>query len=188
MTNNVRPGMGELPDLTRREPNAPDVSEWLKRPYEPSDQAGVLYVWLKSFAHSRYGRVRGAEMTHTPAETRYWAEQAPVVEWLLANATTEVACDPERPEIIWAFACTSAPKTVHYFAVKRSVIEEVDAVFAADMLRDLLGAALGETRGMTHELPWRESGLPMPTRPDGKALWYLDSTWMGRALLARRAA
>ncbi len=183
------------PDPTQLEiPNARDVTEeWTKRSYAPrtdeaaGDEDGVVYLWLKAYAHSRFGRVRGASKDSSAAERKYWREQAPVVEYLLRNAETLVACDPSRPDVIWAFACMTGD-VVHFFAVKRSVVETVGEEFAGELLRDLLGDRLTRDCGMTHEMPWRACGLPMPARSDGKPLWYLDTTWFGRQLLTKRAA
>ena len=165
------------------------MADWVKRAYVSGDEKGIMYLWLKSFAHSRFGRCKGASVSNTPAERRYWSEQAPVVEYLLANAETTVAADPDRPDVIWAFACTSGDNVVHYATVKRQVISTVGEDFGAEIMRDLLGERLEKTCFMTHEIVWGQTGLEMPRRAsDQKALWVLDPTWFGRALLAPRMA
>lgn len=161
-------------------------SEWRKRPFAPADESVVLYMWLKSFAHSRFGRVHGAEMTGTRAEQTFWNQQRPVVQYLLRHATTEIACDPGDAKTVWAFACTSGD-VVHYFCVKRRVAQLVDLEFAADIVRDLVGRRLKRECPFTYELPWRDSGIAMPVRSDGKPRWYADTTFVPRMILKERA-
>lgn len=161
-------------------------SEWTKRAYLPSDERGVLYLWLKSYAHSAYGVARGAHIDASPEELAYWNDQAPVVEALLQHADVEVACDPDRvydseagPSVIWGFACTSGD-VVHMVVVKRSAHR---AGIAADIVRDLLGNRLERACGMTHE----QSEIRKIFGRIPRA-WYMDSTWLGRALLGSRRA
>lgn len=167
------------------------MADWLKRPYEPKDESGVLYLWLKSYAYSRYGRARGAEREHTEGERNYWREHAPMVEYLLKRTETTLAVDPEEPGVIWGFACTSGD-TVHYMVVKRSVLRLMGSDFAGEMMRDLLDGRMERACGTTHELPWKDCGLTMPEEPapNGRMRprWHLDTTWFGRQLIAKRAA
>lgn len=179
-----------LETSTQREPNDNrNVSaEWVKRPFVPEDENGLIYLWEKSYAHSSYGKARGAHRDGTADERAYWNDQAPTVEWLLANADVTVICDPERaqyepglPAIIWAFACTSGD-TVHYVCVKRAAAR---AGLGADIVRDMLGGRLDKPCGYTHELVEMRSaacGVRLPRD------WYVDSTWFGRRLLGTRRA
>lgn len=162
-------------------------ADWIKRPYDAAeDERALVYLWLKSYAHSSYGVARGAHVDASPEEVAYWREQAPVVEALLRSADVEVICDPDRavpseagPAVIWGFACTSGD-VVHMVVVKRSVAR---AGLAQDIVRDLLGSRLERACGMTHELVELRKILGVPRQ------WYVDSTWLGRALIgARRAA
>lgn len=160
--------------------------DWTKRAYLPSDESGVLYLWLKSYAHSAYGVARGAHVDASPEEVAYWREQAPVVEALLQHATVEVVCDPDRvhdseagPAVIWGFACTSGD-VIHMLVVKRSAHK---AGIAGDIAKDLLGDRLTKSCGMTHEqVELRKIFGRIPHR------WYMDSTWLGRAMLGARKA
>lgn len=163
------------------------VPEWVKRPFiREEDEAGVLYLWLKSYARSAYGRARSANLTHSTFEREYWAEQAPLVEALLQCADIEVVCDPDRvraseagPAVFWGFAATNGD-TVHYVCVKRDAVR---AGIGADIARDLLGSRLERACGYTHELVEMRPGGCGVTVPRE---WFVDSTWFGRAFVRPR--
>lgn len=167
--------------------NAEHVSaEWVKRPYLPEeDEDGVLYLWCKSYARSRYGTAVGAHMRHTPEERAYWAREAPVVERMLALATVEVVCDPERPvrseagpAVIWAFAATTGD-TVHYVCVKRTIAP----LLGAEIVRDLLGDRLDRACPFTYdptEMRTGACGVKLPRD------WYPDPSWFGRNIIPAR--
>ena len=124
------------------------ADSWAIRPYDASlDESGVVYLWLKSFAHSSFGRATGAHVDGSDAERAYWASHREVVLKLLNCADTFVLCDPDSPGVIWAFACTSAPDVVHYAVVKRKFKE-----FSTDMFRALLGDCLDKACTFTHDL------------------------------------
>lgn len=147
------------------------------RPYEPSsDEDGVVYLWLKSFAHSRYGRALGAHVPRSEAELRYWAEHRQVVMRLLTEAQTLVVCDPEAESVIWGFA-TTQPEVVHYVSCKRSFHREGLSV---EMIRQLLGPLLGKPCVMTHELVelCREELRGKLSIP---STWRHDPYWLARA-------
>lgn len=164
----------------------PHVTDWIKRRAVREDESAIVYLWLKSYAHSAYGKSRGAQFDAALTERAYWREHAPVVEWLLDNADVEVLCDPEHaehregdPAVIWAFACTSGD-TVHYVCVKRSAVQ---AGFAAEMVRDLLGDRLDRAVGCTHEIPDLRRGVyGQPPR------WYPDTLFFARSFIPARAA
>ncbi|MES2359982.1 MAG: hypothetical protein V4529_16705, partial [Gemmatimonadota bacterium] len=149
--------------------------EWVKRPYAPEDEDGIVYLWTASYSRGIEGEERGAHVRQVPIressgsayvreKTReLWAEQAPLVERLLSApwATTEVICDPERvyasaagPAVIWGFACTSGD-VVHYVSVKRDVVR---AGFGPDIVRELLGDRLDRACTFTHELVEMRTG------------------------------
>lgn len=132
---------------------------WVIRAYDPvTDENGVVYLWLKSFAHSSFGRVRGAHVDGSDGERAYWAAHKEIVLRLLSHAETKVLCDPEDPLVIWAFACAKGD-VVHYAVVKRKFRE-----FSGEMFRALLGDRFDRPCMYTHELSG--TGLQVP------------STWM----------
>jgi len=142
------------------------VSDWVKRAYDPrTDEDGVVYLWLKSYAHTERNIARGAHKDHSIAENAYWREHAPIVESILRRATTTVLCDPDRvhaseagPPVFWAFACTEG-SVVHYVSVKRRYAREG---FGPEMLEDLLGPMLKQACTTSHELV--EMGSEIPAR------------------------
>lgn len=146
------------------------MSDWVKRAYDPrTDEDGVVYLWLKSYAHTESNKLRGAHKDHSTHERAYWAEHAPVVEALLRRSTTHVLCDPERvyaseagPPVFWAFACTEGD-TVHYVSVKRRYAREG---FGPEMVGDLLGDMLTRPCVTSHELV--EMGSEIPIRHRGR--------------------
>lgn len=167
------------------------LSEFVKRAYIPAEDLDALvYLWCKSYAHSPYGRARGAHLDHTPGELAYWADQEPVVKRLLSSACVEVACDPDRsrsspagPAVIWGFAATSGD-TVHYVCVKRNVARVPG--LGAEIVRSLLGDRLDRACGYTHDLvEMRGSGACGVMLPRS---WYSDSTQIARMLLGPRKA
>lgn len=127
---------------------------WVKRPYTAADANGVIYIWLKSHAHSSFGRARGAQHDGTDEERAYWSEHRPVVLRCIEYGETVVLADTDCPEVIWAFACTRGD-TVHYVAVKRRFKDEAEAMF-----RDLLGDRLDRAVTYTHDLTG--TGLSVP--------------------------
>ncbi len=135
---------------------------WRIRSYDEAiDINGVLYLYLKSFAHSSFGRARGAQVDGSDGERTYWAYHRKVFEHLLKSAETRVLCDPEEPSVIWAVATTSGEDVVHYCVVKRKFKE-----FAADMFRALLGDRLDRPCTYTHCL--QGTGVLVP------ASWCLN--------------
>ncbi len=128
---------------------------WLKRPYDKAtDENGCVYLALKSFAHSSYGKSRGAQVDGSDEERLYWKEHAPVILRCIEYGETEVLCDPDMPEVIWAFAITRGD-TVHYAVIKRRFKAEADAMF-----RDLLGDRLDRECTYTHD--FSGTGLHVP--------------------------
>lgn len=146
------------------------------RPYTEDDEDFAVYSWLKSYAHSRYGIERGANVDASPEELAYWAEHRPIVMHLLATCHTVCAVDASDPSVMWGWACTSGD-TVHYVVVKRKFHQ---AGLSGDIYRDLLGTRLSKACAMTHELvdfkraELRAAGIMLP-----KA-WYFDTTYFGR--------
>lgn len=146
------------------------------RPYESADESFVVYSWLKSYAHSRYGKARGADVDASPEELRYWAEHQPIVLGLIASSDVVIACDREAPHVVWGWACTQGD-TVHYVLCKRSVHQ---AKLSADIYRALLGERLKRPCGYTHQLvdfaraELRHAGVLVPGD------WFADTTWAMR--------
>lgn len=134
-----------------------EAPRWVKREYRPSDEDGVVYLWLKSFAHSRYGKRLGADRDGSDAELAYWAEHREIVMRLIASSRIELLCDPDDDSVFWAFAVTMGD-VVHYAVVKRRF-----APYAKDMLRELLGEHLGRACRYTHEpVELLKSGVGVP--------------------------
>lgn len=168
------------------------------RPYTPDDEDFVVYSWLKSYAHSKYGQARGAQNDATPQEVAYWEDHRPLVMRLLATCEVTVACDAKAPGVVWGWACCEGD-VVHYVLVKRAVhqasaekdprtgVYRVTNGLSGDIYRALLGARLATACAMSHELAdfkraeLRAQGVTLP------ASWYLDSTLLGRSMIARAA-
>ncbi len=132
---------------------------WLIRPYDPDlDEAGVVYLWLKAFAHSSYGRARGAHVDGSDQERAYWAEHRDVVLRLLKTCPTTILCDAEQPTVIWAFACRVG-SVYHYGVIKRRFKEAAKDIYAA-LIGDLLDPAGGP---VVHSHCMQGSGLPTPS-------------------------
>lgn len=177
------------------------ANEWLKRPYvREDDEDACLYLWVSSYLRSEEGIARGAfvpggnrEASATREAARsMWAEQAPLVEVLLASTDVEVVVDPLRPHasadgpaVIWGFAATTGD-VVHYVCVKRDVVK---AGFGPDIVRDLLGSRLDRPCSFTHQLvemlpTGRSTPPPCGVRvPPG---WGWDSLWLPRRLVGLR--
>ena len=172
-------------------------ADWVKRPYiAADDEDALVYLWCASYLRSIEGVARGASVPHglagetqqrpevRAASRAMWAEQALLVEWLLAHADTQVVCDPERsrasdagPAVIWGFSCCSGD-VVHYVSIKRDVAQVPG--LAAEIARALLGDRLERPCRYTHELVELHSGrwgLRVPRS------WGWDSLWLARRLV-----
>ncbi len=113
---------------------------WVIRQYDPAtDESGVVYLWLKSAAHSAFGRAQGAHVDGSDQERSYWKAHREVVLRLLARADTRLLVDAEAPGVIWAFVCTE-PGVYHYGVVKRKFKDFTDEMFRA-LLGDMLDGA-----------------------------------------------
>ncbi len=129
---------------------------WTIRKYDQTtDENGAIYLYLKSFAHSSYGRARGAHVDGSDAERTYWEDHRGVMLHILKTADTTVICDPEEPSVIWAVASTRGD-TVFYALVKRKFKE-----FAPEMFAALLGDRLERPCTYTHCL--QGTGLVVPS-------------------------
>lgn len=124
------------------------MSDWTLRKGEPSDEGGLLFIWLRSFAHSRFGKRSGAQDDKSQNARDYWERHRPIVLHLLRSARVDVICDPSAPEIIWAFCCSEGD-VIHYLSAKRKFHQEK---FSADMFRFLLGDRLKRACRTSHEL------------------------------------
>lgn len=173
-------------------------AEWTKRAYLPEeDESALVYLWCNSYLRSTEGIARGAYVPRLRGDEQrnddkvraairaMWADQAPLVEVLLASTRVEVVCDPGRPRtteagpaVVWGFASTSND-VVHYVCVKRGVPQELKA----DIVRDLLGSRLDRPCGYTHELVEMltgECGVRLPSS------WTWNEMWLARHLAGRR--
>ena len=177
------------------------MSDWIKRVALPEDEDALVYLWTASYCRGREGEERGAHVRQVPVRestssayvrerTReLWAEQAPLVEKLLAApwTVTEVVCDPERvyagangPAVVWGFACTSGD-VIHHVGVKRDVVK---AGFGPDIVRDLLGSRLERPCTFTHELVEMRTGSCGVRLP---ASWGWEwNLWLPRRLAGLR--
>lgn len=174
------------------------TAEWVKRAFVPEDESALVYLWCNSYIRSLEGIARGAFIEHASTDVQkgspavraarreLWAEQAPLVETLLARTDVEVICDPERvyateegPAVIWGFAATSGD-VVHYVSVKRDAVK---VGIGADIVRDLLGSRLERACTHTHDLVEMRTGscgLRLPRS------WGWDSLWLARRLVGLR--
>lgn len=159
--------------------------EWLKlRPAEGKDENGLVYLWLKSYAQSRYGRAIGANVSGSNEERAYWRDEQPRVMWHLAHDDVRIACDSQDEDIIYGMACMTESHTLHSFVVKYRFIKEG---FGLEFIPLLLGDAVNEPLGYTTELPDLErvlrfsgmtgkSGAPLRMPPS----WYFDGSFYFR--------
>jgi len=65
------------------------------RPATQEDVGFIFNAWLKSYRNSNFARQL--------SNTIYFAEHHKVIERLLRNYTTVIACNPEDPEQIYGF-------------------------------------------------------------------------------------
>lgn len=160
-----------------------------------------MFLWTASYLRGLEGVERGAHVREVPIReslgsayvrenTReLWAEQAPLVERMLAApwVDTEVVCDPERVRttaagaaVIWGFASTTGD-VVHYLCIKRDAVK---AGFGPDIVRDLLGDRLERPCTYTHdlvELRTGSCGVKLPRN------WNWEwSLWLPRRLVGLR--
>lgn len=154
------------------------MSEWTIRDAVAEDEACLVSMWLKSYAHSRDVRESGLESASVdghPHEIRFWKIHQPIVTSLIRGGTVKVACDPERadytrgPAVIAGWACIT-PEHVHWVGVKRSVMKIEGG--AAELVTELLGAALEAPLRMTFDLmDLRRIGM----HPEA---WKRDRGWL----------
>lgn len=144
------------------------VSDWTTRDYVASDEGFVLYSWLKSHAHSRFGVSMRANVDESPGEKDYWTRHRPLVMRLIESSTVRVVCDPDRPEVIWAWACTHGEDVIHYVLAKRRFHQEG---FGPAIFAELLGDRLGRPQRYSHE-------LVELARPDVRAKLRTPESWI----------
>ena len=173
-------------------------ADFVKRPYLASeDEDACVYLWVNSYLRSVEGVARGAHLEHArgadersspavrEAARRMWAEQAPLVEVLLASTDVEVICDPSRPlttaegpAVIWGFASTTGD-VIHFICVKRPIAKEL----GPEIVRALLGSRLERPCTFTHELVEMRTGACGVRLPRS---WGWDSLWLPRRLVGMR--
>lgn len=155
--------------------------DWVKRPYvQEWDHDALLYLWTRSYCHSKSGMRIGAHKDRSDEEKIFVEEISPIISYLLSTQNVEVICDPDRaepsedgPPIIWAFACTSEDDIVHYALAKKNAIK---AGLSGAMLEDLLGpklqkrvfytfepVELSENRCREHSMERPKNWRPHPT-------------------------
>lgn len=150
------------------------ATDWVTVDATPEHERGLVYMWLEGTKRSRVGR-------SAPEPRTYWRSHVPVVEYLLRSTVTrtKVVSDPDIPDSILAFSCTSGP-TLHYATVKRSAVrrgfgtELLSAVLSQDMMR-------GAT-GCTFEIPRLTDGNGESVWTPPRS-WYQDTTWFARHFL-----
>lgn len=143
------------------------------RPYDrETDENAVVYMWLKSYAQSEYGRERKADKSNTPGELAYWVTHRDIVLRLLDEHGARVVCDPDDVTTIWGWACVDPVElAVHYVSIKRQAAK---LGFVSEIWDALVGDLVTEPCVVTHELvemrsdPWRKAGITMP------AQWYRE--------------
>ena len=147
------------------------VSEWKIRAADAGDEDGLVFHWLKSFAHSQYGRARGADVDRSPAELAYWEQHRHLVMSLLRSCDVSLVVDPAAPYVFWAMLCAEENR-VHYILAKRiwhNADRDDGTTEVASMFRALLGPRLETAQSVSHELPeLRRAGMRMPLA------WRLD--------------
>jgi hypothetical protein len=118
------------------------VTDWTIRDALPEDEACLVSMWLKSYAHSHDMQKLGfpsACVDSHPDEIRYWKVFQPIVTALVRSGSVKVACDPSRPTyekgpaIILAYTCTS-PGRVHWVGIKRNLLPIQGGEFALDLV------------------------------------------------------
>ena len=147
------------------------MSDWTIRAATADDESGLSFHWLKSFAHSAYGRARNADADRTDAEAAYWAAHEPIVFGLLRRCDVSLVVDPAAPHVFWAMLCAE-PGRIHYLLSKRvwhNADRDDGTREVASMFKALLGPRYEAPHAMSHELPeMRRAGLPVPTA------WHYD--------------
>lgn len=164
------------------------MSDWLKRPYDPAtDEDGVVYTWLRSYARSRYGMSLGAHRPNTDEAREFWDEHRPLVLDLIARSTITIACDPGAPAVIWGWVAIEGP-WLHYVFVKRNVVR---AGIGVDIVRDLLGELVKKPMAYTLEqvemwglrrdhIERRDKFASGADGIDFPPQWYPDFTYFAR--------
>ena len=127
--------------------DAAKSGDWIVRDMLPEDEACLVSMWLKSYAHAREVRdagFGGASVDGSPDEIAYWRTHQPIVMSLLAAGRVRVACPPGRavyteagPAVIAGWVCTT-PGLVHWVGVKRSVAKLGVGDVAREMILELL--------------------------------------------------
>lgn len=179
------------------------MTDWLLRPYDPAtDEDGVLFTFLQSYATSEAGKRLGAHHRETPAARSFWDDHRGFFLSVLGSSVVTVACDPERPDVMYGWIAADGP-TLHYALVKRAVVQ---LGFGVELLRDLLGDMTREPTAYTlepvelgrlyaaaargQEWPVGHKVEPIFPREEGRIVrlprsWYADYTFFQRQ---RRAA
>lgn len=165
------------------------MTDWTIRHYDERDAPGIRYLWIIAYSTTPQGRVMSALHGISAAEAM-WREHRPIVDRLMAHSS--IICDPERPEVIWAFACTERlypqvpnggqetaiemPFPVLHMAVVKSKFVE----YRVEMLNALIGDLRGRKVRYTHVIPdvtkaWGGNG--MGGMPEA---WTFDPYWLAR--------
>lgn len=175
-----------------------DDSPWLIRNYleEVDDLEYLLSVgYTRSKAGLRAGasgagkKAEGGVVDHEAVakQKAFMRAHGPIWEWLLKHADVRLACDPEHPEIAYAWTITSEPNIIHVVGAK---YDAVKAGFAREMIEELLGERLTTPQVVTLELPQCPGERPSGTLPSGAimqrpARWYTDPTWLLTRMVTR---
>lgn len=109
-------------------------------PYDPAaHEDPVVFMWLRSFAGSRYGLARRAMLSlalgpdKDERRVELYDELRPVICALLAESDTRLVVDAVNPSVIYGWSCDSVGGSLHhYLSIKRDVAKlgEAEEVFA----------------------------------------------------------
>ena len=104
-------------------------------PYDPAvHEDPVVFMWLRSFARSRYGMQRRAFMSLEGVEDEicFYDEMRPLITALLGDSDTRLVVDAVNQSVIYGWSCDSVGRSLHhYLSIKRDVVKlgEAEEVF-----------------------------------------------------------
>lgn len=94
---------------TPKRAHTPNMNKWDIRDASENDIEYIYTNWLKNFRHQSY-----AAIVQGPI---YYDNYKKIIDHILLNAHTKVACLKENQEVILGFM-TYQPKIIHYIYVK----------------------------------------------------------------------
>ena len=142
----------------------PTAALWLQRLATSDDTHGIVAHWLEQMWDSTYG----GRFHFQGGKREMLSRNRPRLLDAMARSSTRLLCDPQAPEVFWAFAVVQRDM-VHGVLVKRRFATE-----AASMLRDLLADDLGARRFFSTEMvELKACGIGVP------AQWVMDPYGLG---------